>query len=118
MADLKFPCPSCQQNIVCDELWCGQEIQCPSCKTALVVPAQQDSASSSLVPPPPPAGAAPKLSIGRHQPATSSAAPGGQRFMPGARPPARPPKAKKGQALKFMKIGAALVVLGAGGYFG
>jgi len=116
MADLKFPCPSCQQNIVCDELWCGQEIQCPSCKVELVVP-QKQQAASSLVPPPPPAGAAPKLSIGRHQPA-AAAPPGGQRFVPGSLSKPPPPKAKKGQALKYVKIGVALAILGGGGYFG
>src|SRR6476660_6964725 len=103
MADLKFPCPSCQQNIVCDELWCGQEIQCPACKVALVVPQKE----ASLIPPPPPPGSAPKLSIGRHQPA-AAAPTGGQRFVPGSLSKPPPPKAKKGQALKFVKIGVAL----------
>src|SRR5437868_269125 len=86
MAEFKFTCTSCKQNIICDELWCGQPIECPSCKAELVVPAQSSPSSSPLVPPPPPPGAAPKLSIGRHQQASSSTAPAGQRFIPGTRP--------------------------------
>src|SRR5947207_9411272 len=100
MAEFKFSCPSCKQNIICDELWCGQQIQCPSCQAELVVPQQQASTSSPLVPPPPPAGAASKLSIGRPQAAPSGAAHPAQKFVPGLRAPAARAKPKKGGLVK------------------
>ena len=117
MAEFKFSCPSCKQNIICDELWCGQQIQCPSCQAELVVPQQQASTSSSLVPPPPP-GAASKLSIGRPQAAPSGAAHPAQKFVPGLRTPAVRAKPKKSGLLKIAGIGAVVILLGAGGYFG
>src|SRR5207245_588135 len=120
MAEFKFPCPACNQNIICDELWCGQQIQCPSCHTELVVPSQQQAApSSSLVPPPPPPGAASKLSLGRHQPQQSGAAPqASQRVIPGTRPLPPPPKPKSRLVPQLLKTAAVLIVLGVGGYFG
>ena len=118
MADLKFPCPSCHQSIICDELWCGQEIQCPSCQAQLVVPSQQAPEPSSLVPKPPPAGAS-KLSIGKqHQSAPAAPPPGGQRFAPGAKKPVGKKTKSKDAVLKVVKVGVALIVLGAAGYFG
>src|SRR6267142_5548615 len=72
MAEMKFNCPSCTQLIACDELWAGQEIQCPICSKSLTVPSQQAGANNPLVPKPP-SGPAPRLSIGqaRHQSATA-----------------------------------------------
>src|SRR5436190_13131200 len=95
MAEFKFSCPSCKQNIICDELWCGQEIQCPSCQAQLVVPRQQAAEQSSLVPKPPAAGAS-KLSIGKQQPSPSAPPPGGQRFVPGAMTPMKKKAKGKG----------------------
>ena len=37
MADMKFTCPHCGQDIECDELWSGHEIQCPTCQRPLMV---------------------------------------------------------------------------------
>ena len=118
MAEFKFACPTCKQNIICDELWCGQQIQCPSCHAELVVP-QQAAPSSSLVPPPPPPGAAPKLSLGRNQPQQSGATPqASQRVIPGTRPLPPPPKPKSRLVPQLLKTAAVLIVLGVGGYFG
>lgn len=116
MADLKFTCSHCGQDIECDELWTGHEIQCPTCQGQLVVPPKPDA-------PPHAALAAakpnqPRLSIGQSQAQRSSA------------PPPPPPQAltyqqqleqaklgKKGNPMKWVGIGAAVVILGVGGYF-
>jgi len=119
MAEFKFSCPSCKQNIICDELWCGQAIQCPSCSADIVVPAQQAAPSSSLVPKAPPAGAAPKLSLGRQQgQASPTSVPATQRFIPGTQPLPPPPKRKSKLVPQLLMTVAVLGVLGVGGYFG
>ena len=43
MADMKFSCSHCGQDIECDELWSGHEIQCPTCQGQLVVPPKPDA---------------------------------------------------------------------------
>ncbi len=114
MAEMKFNCPSCNQLIACDELWIGQEIQCPMCANSLTVPNEQPAAAHNpLVPKPPPGGAA-RLSIGqaRHQP--SAVAPQAVRTAP--------QKGKKqagsGRAKTLAIWGGVLVALAAGVYFG
>src|SRR5436190_8841715 len=126
MAELKFACPGCGQHISCDELWGGHTIQCPTCKRDLVVPQQVAAAapaaaapqSSSLVPPPPPSSA-PKLSIGRQQPQPEAAPTqqpaAGTAFRRRAAP--GPTKSASG-LMKVAKIGALVIGLGVGGYFG
>ena len=117
MAEMKFNCPSCGQLIACDELWIGQEIQCPICGGSLSVPTQQAAAApvahSPLVPRPP-SGAQSRLSIGqaRHQAATAP--------PQSPRPNVHIMGAKKGKsaATKFAVWGIILAALGAGVYFG
>ena len=105
MADLKFTCSHCGQDIECDELWSGHEIQCPTCKGQLVVPPKPDA-------PPHAALAAakpnqPRLSIGQSVIQRSSA------------PPPPPPQVltlqqqleqaklgKKGNPTKWVAVGA------------
>jgi DNA-directed RNA polymerase subunit RPC12/RpoP len=38
MAEIKFTCPSCNQEIQGDERYCGMQINCPTCNTLLIVP--------------------------------------------------------------------------------
>ena len=38
MADFKFSCPSCGQNITCDTAYIGSETKCPACQRAIIVP--------------------------------------------------------------------------------
>src|SRR5262245_53322861 len=96
MADIKFACPLCGQNITCDELWAGHELQCPSCQGNLAVPpmpAPAATAANPLVPRPPHGGAA-RLSL--NQPKAPDAAAGGS--APGRNIPIRnlaPAVAKK-----------------------
>jgi hypothetical protein len=38
MSEVKFSCPGCGQHISCDAALGGQQIACPSCQAAMVVP--------------------------------------------------------------------------------
>jgi hypothetical protein len=49
MAELKFACPQCGQNIQCDTGYSGMQIDCPACQQAIVVP--QAPRASAPVPP-------------------------------------------------------------------
>jgi chromosome segregation ATPase len=40
MADIKFPCPECQQRILVDDSAAGVAIDCPSCNAGLIIPAK------------------------------------------------------------------------------
>ncbi len=120
MADIKFTCPSCSQNITCDELWGGHQIECPSCKNALMVPSQASEAATgaqALVPKPP-GSVEPRLSINTgHTSPPAGAAPQPQRTIPIRN--LAPPAAKKKSAVATIATWAAiLVILGVGGYFG
>ena len=117
MADLRFTCSHCGQEIECDELWSGHEIKCPTCQTELTVPPKPDA--------PPHANLAsakqgqPRLSIGQSRTERSAA------------PPPPPPQmatlqqqlnearlAKKGNPMKWVTISVVVIALGVGGYFG
>ena len=39
MAEFKFACPHCQQHLQCREEFSGRQIQCPSCKVLIRIPA-------------------------------------------------------------------------------
>jgi len=58
MAEMRFNCPQCQQEIACDELWGGHQIQCPTCQAEISVPQAQAPAAAAANPlvPKPPAG--------------------------------------------------------------
>ena len=51
MADLKFLCPSCRQNLEAPEDMSGATVQCPSCSTTITVPLRM--ATASVYSPPP-----------------------------------------------------------------
>lgn len=123
MADIKFACPHCAQHITCDELWGGHQLECPSCKNPLTVPAAPapaeaapSNAPRSLVPRPP-AAVEPRLNINAAHANPAAATGGGQKAIPIRN--LAPPKPKKKSAL--VTYGTALIVvalLGAGIYFG
>ena len=48
MADIKFHCPECEQKILVDDTAAGLQIDCPSCRSALIIPAQ-DGAPAQVV---------------------------------------------------------------------
>jgi hypothetical protein len=118
MADIKFACPHCAQHITCDELWGGHQLDCPSCKNPLSVPAAPapqagpgESTGNPLVPKPPVEA---RLSIGgAHATAAASTA---QRTIP-IRNLVPPPPKKKNALVKYSILAAVLVLLGVGVYF-
>src|SRR5437762_6926814 len=74
MAEMRFTCPQCKQDITCDELWGGHQIQCPTCQAEISVPQPQpvaQPAGNPLVPKPP---GGTRLSAGRTQVARSEGA--------------------------------------------
>jgi hypothetical protein len=38
MAEFTFSCPGCGNGILCDTQWAGQQVACPTCHTAVLVP--------------------------------------------------------------------------------
>jgi hypothetical protein len=123
MADIKITCPHCQQGIQCDQLWCGHEINCPTCQGRLVVPHTEAPAAGTAggragalgkTPvPAPPQGAAPRLSAGRTQVARAATGTGAPQ-----KPFQRPVEKKGSPLLKFALIGLGVVALAGGGYYG
>jgi hypothetical protein len=113
MADIKFTCPHCKQQIECDQLWGGHEINCPTCQGTMMVP-QMDAAPAGGKPlaPKPPAGT-PRLSAGQTQVARSSSGIGAPQkpFQP-------PPVKKKNPLVTYALVGLGVAALGAGGYYG
>ena len=47
MAEFKFPCPQCGQQIQCDTGYAGTQINCPSCQQGIVVPQPSQSGVAS-----------------------------------------------------------------------
>jgi DNA-directed RNA polymerase subunit RPC12/RpoP len=116
MADMKFACSHCGQDIQCDELWSGHEIQCPTCQGQLMVPPKPDAPPHATLASAKPSQA--RLSIGQSQAHRAAA------------PPPPPPQeviiqqklnqaraGQKGSAQKWVTIGAVVVIVGVGGYF-
>jgi hypothetical protein len=113
MAEMRFTCPQCSQDITCDELWGGHQIQCPTCQAEISVPqpqAQGPAAGNPLVPKPP---GATRLSAGRTQVARSE----GALSAPVRKLVAAPPK-KKNKIVSILTTVVVLAALGVGGYFG
>jgi DNA-directed RNA polymerase subunit RPC12/RpoP len=50
MAEFKFSCPQCGQQIQCDTGYSGTQINCPACQQAIVVPQVPGSAARPPVP--------------------------------------------------------------------
>jgi len=38
MSEIKFACPHCSQHVACDDLYCGERIDCPGCGRTLFIP--------------------------------------------------------------------------------
>jgi len=117
MADFEFSCSHCSQEIECDELWSGHQIECPTCKKELTVPPKPD--------------APPHASLASAKPGEAKLSIGQSRHQRSAAPPPPPPQmatlqqqlnqaklAQKGNAMKWVKISVVVVGLGVAGYFG
>jgi DNA-directed RNA polymerase subunit RPC12/RpoP len=50
MAEFKFFCPQCGQQVQCDTGYAGTQINCPACQKSIVVP---QSSQAAAAPPPP-----------------------------------------------------------------
>jgi hypothetical protein len=114
MADIKFTCPHCQQEIQCDQLWGGHEINCPTCKGTMVVPqSEAPAANTNPLVPKPPSGPSPRLSAGKTQVARSSTATGApqKQFH-------HTVEKKQSPLLKYALIVVVVAALAAGGYYG
>jgi hypothetical protein len=72
MAEMKFSCPHCGQNVDCDERWSGQQLPCPACRGLMVIPQFQTAATPSA---PAPTAAQPRprpMAPGRSRPSKVS----------------------------------------------
>lgn len=121
MADFRFACPHCGQEIECDELWTGHDIQCPTCQKELTVPPKP---SSSAGPGGPPAAAFAGAKAGQSRLSIGSS----HAERSGMQKPLAPQaaaleqqlaQAKAGQTgnpMKWVTTGAVIVVLGVAGW--
>lgn len=50
MAEFKFACPACGQNITCDSAYAGKDTQCPACQRSIIIPPPAPAAQSSNEP--------------------------------------------------------------------
>lgn len=119
MAEIILDCPSCKKPIQADDAWAGQQIECPLCKSPLIVP-------------PVPAPSAPAGGGGRTTGRQHVQVPGGMRFSTGAAQAPRvsdgrglpqttlPPKPVKrpNRAVRYAINGVMIVALAAAGWFG
>jgi hypothetical protein len=117
MADLKITCSHCGQDIQCDELWCGHEIQCPTCQGQFVVPPKPEAAPHANLAAAKPGQ--PRLSIGQSHTAHSTTPKATAPQVAAYEQQLKQARAgKKGSGKKWLTIGAVVVILGVGGYFG
>lgn len=115
MAELKFSCPQCGQHIGYDDAWAGQQIECPVCRTGILVPDIKRplaAASAQALVKEPAKFAGAKLASGVTQIARSTAhAPAPiQRAVP------RRPGADN-SLLKYGLMAVVIAILAAVGYF-
>src|SRR5450432_2544855 len=72
MAEFKFACPQCGQNIQCGTGYAGMQINCPTCQKPIVVPPAPPSAAVPTAVPVPPPAAPPSRSIRQGAPALAA----------------------------------------------
>ncbi len=117
MADFKFTCTKCGQDIECDELWSGHQIECPTCKTELTVPPKPDAPPHANLAAAKPGQA--RLSIGQSRTERSSAPPPPPPQMATLQQQLNAAKlGKKGAAMKWITISAVVIVVAVGAYLG
>jgi hypothetical protein len=105
MAEFKFSCPQCSQNIRCDSGYSGTQINCPACQKPIVVP----PASPSPAPPPIPASP---------QTASSPAIRRGTPALATARQPFPAKSCTLRNVLIIVAVAVVLAGLVIGGWFG
>lgn len=116
MADMKFACSHCGQEIECDELWTGHEIQCPTCQKQLMVPPKPDAPPHASL-----AGAKagePRLSIGQSRVQSAATKVVAPQVAALEQKLSQVQPRKGGGAMKWVTFAIVLIVLGVGGYLG
>ena len=114
MANINLKCPSCNQEMVCDDAYAGQDVLCPGCQKPLTVPGK-DAGGGTLVLKPPSEGKS-KLAIGTAQTHGKGAA--AQPSHPSnlnTRKTNSGPK-KPGRVMEILRYVLILGILGGGGY--
>src|SRR5476649_1789963 len=110
MAEFKFFCPQCGQNIQCGTSYSGMQINCPTCQKPIVVPpAPIATAVPPAAPVPPPA--APSSAIRRGTPVLAAGQPSSNAPVP----------AKSRTGRNVLVIAAAVAILAGlviGGWYG
>jgi len=115
MADLRITCPHCSQDITCDELWVGHELQCPICQGPFTVPAPRESggAHSAHVPKPATGGKSKLSFVGNAQVPAQT----GNRNIP-IRNLTEAPKKKRSPLISVLVGVLVVAALVPAGYFG
>jgi DNA-directed RNA polymerase subunit RPC12/RpoP len=117
MADMKFSCSHCGQDIECDELWSGREIQCPTCQGQLVVPPKPDAPPHATLASAKPGQ--PRLSIGlSHAERSAAPKPVAPQVAALEQKLSQARSGHKGGGKKWVTIGAVVVICAVGGYLG
>jgi hypothetical protein len=117
MADFKFTCVHCGQDIECDELWSGHQIQCPTCQKELTVPPKPDAPPHAHLASAKPGQ--PRLSIGQSRNERSAAPPPPPPQMATLQQQLNQAKlARKGNPMKWVTVGVVVLVVGVGVYLG
>src|SRR5580700_5374026 len=49
MADIRFQCPECRQKIAVDDNAAGMQVDCPNCRSSLVIPRVSEEAAEITV---------------------------------------------------------------------
>jgi hypothetical protein len=109
MSEFKISCPNCNQNIGVTSEYTGQQINCPSCQTLLVVPADPNAPAAAAAP------GKSKLSMAAttpHEQASSGAAAASQMYAAAA-----PKKKKKSVAGLIGGLAAGACAIAATIYF-
>jgi type II secretory pathway pseudopilin PulG len=117
MADFRFACPNCGQDIECDELWSGHEIPCPTCQKELTVPPKPSGPPHAAFAAAKPGQA--RLSIGSsHAERVATTRPVAPQAAALEQRLAQAKAGQKGNAMKWVTVGAVIIVLGVTGFLG
>ncbi|HSY73973.1 MAG TPA: hypothetical protein VK810_00755 [Dongiaceae bacterium] len=112
MAEFKFSCPQCDQHILCDTGYAGVQINCPTCKQAIIVPQPPRSAAAPPVPPSMPS------TLSTQRSTSSPVVPAAGMRAAAALPVQKKSSSAVKTILTVSCVVIALAALGVGGWFG
>jgi DNA-directed RNA polymerase subunit RPC12/RpoP len=117
MADFKFTCAQCGQEIELDELWTGHQIQCPTCQKEITVPPKPDAPPHATFAAAKPGQA--RLSIGQsHAERSAAERPVAPQAAALEQQLAQAKAGQKTSPMKWIMPVVVVIVLGVGGYLG